>query len=56
MLRGDLARINIITEKLQVIDSVVSITVLGKKFAIRVMEEMSGGMDEMGGTSVLWRL
>jgi hypothetical protein len=44
MLRGDLARINIITDRKMMIDSSVSVTVLGKKFTIRVLEEVGGDM------------
>jgi hypothetical protein len=40
--RGDVARISITTEKLQLIDSSVSITVMGRKFVIRVLEELRG--------------
>jgi hypothetical protein len=46
MVRGDLARIRITTDKMMVIDSSVSITVLGKKFVIRVMEELGGATED----------
>jgi hypothetical protein len=39
MLRGDLARIKITTEKLLLIDSSVTVSVLGKHFEIYVVEE-----------------
>jgi hypothetical protein len=44
LVRGDMARINITTEKMQLIDSSVSVTVMGKKFVIRVVEESGGEM------------
>jgi hypothetical protein len=40
MLRGDMARIKIVTNKLSVIDFSMVVSVLGKKFVIRVMEEV----------------
>ncbi|MCI37445.1 hypothetical protein A2U01_0058669, partial [Trifolium medium] len=47
MLRGDMARIKIVTKKLTLIDSSMTISVLGKNFVIRVMEEGGVGNDEV---------
>jgi hypothetical protein len=45
LTRGDLARINIVTDKKDVIDSYLSVSVLGKVFVIRVVEEVGGDAD-----------
>jgi hypothetical protein len=45
MLRGDVARIKIATSLKGVVDSTVSVSVLGKRFVIRVMKEV-GSFDE----------
>jgi hypothetical protein len=60
MERGDIARINILTDKLHLIDSSLAVFVLGKKFVIRIMEEVGGGReDEMDrrccGDCARWR-
>ncbi|GAU24086.1 hypothetical protein TSUD_388790 [Trifolium subterraneum] len=47
MLRGDMARIKIVTKKLTLIDSSMSVLVLGKTFVIRVMEEGGVGTEEV---------
>ncbi|MCH92530.1 endonuclease/exonuclease/phosphatase family protein, partial [Trifolium medium] len=58
MLRGDMARIKIVTKKLTLIDSSMTISVLGKNFVIRVMEEGGVGNEEVVSCSCrckLWR-
>jgi hypothetical protein len=46
MLRGDVARIKITTDSQSIIDSSISIMVLGKKYVIRVMEDVGGVLEE----------
>jgi hypothetical protein len=49
LIRGDLARIKITTENMQMIDSSLAITVMGKKFVIRILEEVGEGMEGLMG-------
>jgi hypothetical protein len=42
MMRGDVARIKIATDASKVIDSSISVVVLGVKFGIRVVEDVGG--------------
>ncbi|MCH82393.1 DUF4283 domain protein [Trifolium medium] len=46
MLRGDVARIKIVTDRPTCVDSSFVISVLGKKFVVRVMEEVGGVADD----------
>jgi hypothetical protein len=48
MLRGDVAKIQIVTESLKLIDSSFSVVVLGKNFVIRVVEDVGGVVEEVG--------
>jgi hypothetical protein len=50
--RCDVAKIKILTSQKQLIDSSMAVKVLGKKFEIRVMEEVGGG-EQHGGRGVL---
>ncbi|KAK2444919.1 polyadenylate-binding protein RBP45 [Trifolium repens] len=47
MLRGDVAKIQIETDSPKLIDSSISVVVLGKKFMIRVVEEVGGVVEEV---------
>jgi hypothetical protein len=49
LIRGDLARIKITTENMQMIDSSLAITVMGKKFVTRILEEVGEGMEGLMG-------
>ncbi|KAK2420328.1 zinc finger CCCH domain-containing protein [Trifolium repens] len=53
LLRGDVARIKIVTSLKEVVDTTVCVSVMGKKFKIRVMEEV--GQAEEGGAVSLKR-
>ncbi|WJX89444.1 hypothetical protein P8452_71443 [Trifolium repens] len=53
LLRGDRARIKIVTSLKEVVDSTVCVSVMGKKFNIRVMEEV--GHSEDGRSTPLKR-
>ncbi|MCH92656.1 hypothetical protein A2U01_0013596, partial [Trifolium medium] len=58
MMRGDLARIKIATDKLKIIDSSMAIMVIGKKFVIKVIEEVGEVVDgelRCCGGCVGWR-
>ncbi|GAU49741.1 hypothetical protein TSUD_43280 [Trifolium subterraneum] len=49
MNRGDYARIRIATKKLSLIDSTMNVSVLGKRFEIRVLEEVGTVEGDDGG-------
>jgi hypothetical protein len=46
MLRGDVARVKIVTSLPEVVDSTVVVSVLNKKFVIRVVEEGGRGEED----------